>query len=240
MPAITPIPPGWGQDRTHKSWDFARSNQFGTFSSKPEFRRLRAIHSAFARVDSDWHQPQSELGAYLFIRCHAAFRTSAGLASAGQAVESYVMDRAVLEYAAYGYYLSSDDELGVAWLKRHDGKAEFQRTRDAFQFWKIQSAVESVDPKVGEALKALYQRTIDFGAHPNERAVTTNLGMARESGRRTMDNVTFHGDGDALDLALRTAAQCGVCALDILGRAFPERFELLGVTAALSVFRNGL
>ena len=58
--------------------------------------------------------------------------------------------------------------------------------------------------------------------------------------RISYDSIYLHEDGLALEHALKTTAQTGVCALEILQGAFRERFELLGVHADLLRLRKGL
>jgi metal-dependent amidase/aminoacylase/carboxypeptidase family protein len=112
-------PPGWGTDELSKFWNAARANQFAVFVNKrPAYERLAAIDRAFLEVSKRWTNPQSEIAAMLFLRCHSAFRTAAGHAASGQVVESHVMNRAVLEAAAYALHIFRKPDLGMVWLNR--------------------------------------------------------------------------------------------------------------------------
>jgi hypothetical protein len=234
-------PPGWGTDELSKFWDHARSNQFGTFVRKrPMYDRLVSIDRAFAEVTKRWTNPKSELAALLFLRCHSAFRAAAGHAAAGQAVESYVVDRAMLEFAAYALRIFREPTLGVVWLNRHQDEASLKSAKDAFSHRKVQTTVTAANRHAGERFQTLYQRTIDFGGHPNERSVTGNMSIIEEPDRRVMLGVFLHEDGPALDMALKTTAQCGVCSLEIFQDVFSALFELLGVKAAVLELRKGL
>jgi hypothetical protein len=238
---LTNVPPGWGTDELSKFWDAARSNQFGTFVRKrPIYERLVAIDRAFVEVSKRWTNPQSELAAMLFLRCHSAYRTAAGHAAAGQAVESYVMDRAMLEFAAYALHIFRKPDLGIVWLNRHQDEASSEAARNAFSHRKVHAAVTATNRHAGERFETLYQRAIDLGGHPNERSVTGSMSMVEEPDRRVMLAIFLHGDGPALDMALKTTAQCGVCSLEILQRIFNALFELLGVNAAILELRKGL
>ena len=65
--------------------------------------------------------------------------------------------------------------------------------------------------------------------------------MTEEPGRREMLAILQHGDGPQLDMALKTIAQCGMIALELLETAFAAKFELLGIKAAtLELRRTGL
>jgi hypothetical protein len=240
-PPVGVVPQGWGPDGLSKFWDAARSNQFGTFVNKrPIYDRLVAIDGAFVEVSKRWTNPQSELAAMLFLRCHSAFRTAAGHAAAGQAVESYVVDRAMLEFAAYALHIFRNPSLGLVWLNRHQDEASMKAAKQAFVHREVKATVASVNQHAAKRFEELYQRTIDFGGHPNERSVTGNMSMVEESDRRVMLAILLHGDGPALDMALKTTAQCGVCSLEILQGAFHALFELLGVNAAILELRKGL
>jgi hypothetical protein len=235
------VPPDWAIDDLTKFWDAARQNQFGTFAQKqPVYKRISDIDALFARVSQDWLNPPDEIAAMLFLRCHSAFRAAAGLASAGQAAESYVMNRAVLEYAAYALHLHRDAAVRMIWLNRHQNPADLKAARDALTHAKVLATVTAVNQHAAKRFEEFYQHAIDFGAHPNERSVTGNMKMTEESDRRVMLAVMQHGDGPELDMALVTTARCAMCALEILQGVFNARFELLGINAAMLVLRKGL
>jgi hypothetical protein len=235
------VPPGWGVDDLSKFWETARSNQFGTFVNKRRiYDRLVAIDRAFVEVSKKWTNPQSELAAMLFLRCHSAFRAATGHAAAGQAVKSYIMSRAELEFAAYALHIYRNSDLGMVWLNRHQDEASMQAARNAFSHRKIQATITAANRHAGARFEELYQRTIDFGGHPNERSVTGNISMLEEPERRVMLAIFLHGDGPALNMALKTSAQCGICSLEILQGVFNALFELLGINAAMIELRKGL
>jgi hypothetical protein len=234
------VPPGWGSDELSKFWDAARANQFGTFVKKRLiYERLVAIDRAFFEVRQQWANP-NPLAAMLFVRCHSAFRTAAGLAAAGQAVESYVINRAVLESAAYALHIFRNPDLGTLWLNRHQDDASMAAMREAFSHRKVQTTVTAVNRHAGERFEMLYQRTIDLGGHPNERSVTGNMSMVNEPDRLIMRVNHLVDDGPTFDLALKSTAQCGVCSLEILQGVFHSLFELLGVNSAILGLREGL
>ena len=235
-------PPGWGNDDLTKFWDAARQNQFGTFARKPIYGRLADIDELFVRMSKDWLNPPDEIAAMLFLRCHSAFRAAAGLAAAGQVAETYVMNRAVLEYAAYALHLHRDAALRMIWLNRHQSAADMKASRDALTHAKVLAAVTAVNQHAAKRFEDLYQHTIDFGGHPNERSVTGNMQMVEETDRRVMLAVFQRGDGPQLDLALMTTARCAMVAFEILQGlgALDARFELLGINAAMPALRQGL
>jgi hypothetical protein len=240
-PTKDAVPPGWGQDELTKAWDLARANQLATFANKRgALKRLASIDRTFTTIVQGWRNPQSELVTMLFFRSHSAFRAASGLAAAGQAVESYGLNRAVLEFAGCALHIFRNPSAGVIWLNRHKDELSTQAARDAFSHRKVSASVGAANRHAGQRFESLYQQTIDFGAHPNQIAVTGNMEIVEEDGLRQMRSIYLHGDGLALDLALKTTARCGVCALELMQCVYSARFELLGINAVFPHLKRGL
>ena len=235
-------PPGWGKADPTNIIEAAHRNQYATFVQKrAAMRTLVAIDAQFAKVTKGWLKSGCrEISAMLFVRCHGAFRTATGLAMAGQAAENYVQCRAMLEYAAYAVHIHRDPPLGIVWLDRHQSAKQMAAQKSAFSHRKVAASVTAANLHAGKRFEDLYQRTIDFGGHPNERSVTSNMKMVEETDRRVMLAVLQHGDGPELDMALKTVAQCGLVSLEILQVIYNAKFELLGVNAAMLELRKGL
>lgn len=237
---ITP-PPGWGTDALSDFLHSAHQSQYATFHNKRDaFGRLAAIDQLFVTVSKDWYNPSSEVVAMLFLRCHAAFRAAAGEAMAGQAPECYRQCRGTLENAAYAVHIHRQPELAAVWLNRHTGEEGMKASKTAFKHVVVAAAVTAANQHAGKRFAKLYQDTIDWGGHPNERSVTGNLAIVDQADRRVMTAIMLHGDGIQLDLALKTVAQCGMVSLELLQVPFNARFELLGVNAAMFEMRRGL
>lgn len=242
-PSLTNIqpPPGWGEDDFTQFLESARSNQWATFANKKHaVGKLIAIDTQYTRASKDWLNPKNVISALLLLRSHSAFRVAASLAMAGQVTEAFVQCRATLEYSAYAVHIFRDSQLGIVWLNRHEDSASMQTQRDAFSHRKVLASVTASNAHAGKRFEELYQRTIDFGGHPNERSVTGSMKMVDESGRQTMLSIMQHGDGIELDHALKSVAQCGLVSLEMLQVVFNARFELLGVNAAILDLRMGL
>jgi hypothetical protein len=234
-------PPLWGNDELSKFLDDAHQNQYATFVKKRDaMTKLVDIDAQFAKVTKGWLNPESEIAAMLFIRCHGAYRTACGLAMSGQAAECYVQCRSVLEYAAYAVHINRDASLGKVWLDRHQDDAGMKASKRAFQHAAVSKSVKAANRHAADRFEKIYQLTIDLGGHPNERAVTTNIKMTREPDRREMLAILLHGDGVQLDSALKITAQCGMIALELLETIYGAKFELLGIKAAMLELRRTL
>ena len=113
-------------------------------------------------------------------------------------------------------------------------------SKQAFQHIAVAASVAAANQHAGKRFDDLYQRTIDWGGHLNERSVTGNMKMVEEPGRRVMLAHMLHGDGVELDVALKTAAQCGMVSLELLQVLYNAKFELLGINAAMLDLRKDL
>jgi hypothetical protein len=237
------LPPGWGDDELTRFLGAAHKNQYATFAKKRDaMRKLLSGDAQFAKVTDSWFNPQNEIVAMLFVRCHGAYRTACGIAMAGQAPEAYVQCRSVLEYAAYAVHINRNPQLGRIWLDRHQTEVGLKAAKGSFRHAKkVMPSVAAANRHAAERFERLYQRTIDFGGHPNERAVTGNMKITEEPGRREMLGILMHADGIQLDLVLKTAAQCGLIALELFETIYGPKFELLGIRAEmLRIRRSGL
>ncbi len=237
-----PEPTGWGEDELTKFLEHTRQNQRATFANKRDaMAKLVNIDAQFAKVTKGWLNPPSEIAAMLFLRCVGAYRTACGLAMSGQAAETYVQCRSVLEYASYAVHINRNPQLGKVWLDRHEDEASLTTSRRAFQHTTVSKSVKAANQHAAARFEMIYQRTIDFGGHPNERAVTSNLTMTEQPDRREVLAILLHRDGVQLDAALKTTAQCGMIALELFETIYGPKFELLGIKAAmLDLRRTGI
>jgi hypothetical protein len=115
-------------------------------------------------------------------------------------------------------------------------------SKKAFQHVAVLESVRAANQQAAARFEEIYQRTIDFGGHPNERAVTANLQIDKEEpGRLEVRAILLHCDGVQLDMALKTTAQCGMIALELLETLYSAKFMLLGIKdAMLALQKTGI
>ena len=235
----TPPQPGWGQDELSKFLDFTRHNQFATFHNKKvRYGELSTIDTSFYRVATNIINPENTISPVLFYRCHSAFRAACATAMSGQVAETFVLLRSCLEYAAYGFAIFKDPNLTMVWLNRHEDEKAKKASVQDFQIKKIREMIDEVDRGLTPVFQKLYDRTIDFGAHPNERAASSNMAIT-EGGDRTYI-VQQYAQGDSLQLehGLKSTAQVGVCCLLLFQHAYQAKFLILGVRDTLIDLRQ--
>jgi hypothetical protein len=235
-------PPGWGADSLTEFMERAYHGRFATFVNKKDwFRRLAGLDDCFVRVaKKDWLNPRDMLTPLFFLRSHAAYRAACEHAMAGQVTEAFPQIRVCIEYAGYALHIDKTPGLDEIWLRRHDDETARNTAKGAFQIGKIRPTIEKANRHAAKVFDELYERAIDFGAHPNERSITGNLRITDLDDRTSYEQIYLHDDGPPLIHALKSTAQAGVCALEIFQEIFGPRFELLGVRAEVLELRKGL
>ncbi len=232
-------PPAWGADELTSFLETAHRNRFATFVHKPEaVQKLILIDLCYLKVHQDWKDPGGIIASFLSIRSHSAFRAACGLALAGQVTDTFPAIRSCLEYASYAAHMRKNPELEETWLRRHEGEESLKEARKAFEIGSVRRSIG--DAKNAEVFEILYQRTIDFGAHPNERAISSSTAIVAQTEGLEYQQIFLHADGIHLDHALKTTAQAGVCALLLVQEGFSHRFDSVGATDLLNELREGL
>jgi hypothetical protein len=146
----------------------------------------------------------------------------------------------MLEFAAYAVHIDRHPDLSEIWFDRHKDPASMKAQREAFAHGRVLAAVTAANKLAGERFSILYQDAIDLGAHPNERAIRSNLEIVETAGGRTIFSIMQHEDGPAIDHVLRMVAQCGLVSMEMFQSVFGARFERLGVNTAMLDLWEGL
>lgn len=234
-------PPGWGRDKLSAYLEDANGNRFATFFNKrQEYALLSEIDDCFTRIGENLINPKGLIEALLLLRSHSAFRTACGCAMAGQATDTYPLIRTTLEYAGYALFVQGDHKAQELWLRRHEGAGALAAVRKHFQSGSIVREIKKKDKELGHIYEGLYNVTIDFGAHPNERSVTGSLAILKGEEKTTFQQIFLHGDDLAAANALVSVARAGLCALYLFANVFSERFQLLGLIDRMDALRKVL
>lgn len=234
-------PQNWGKDEISKFIDAARANEFATFANmKDDVARLTDIDLSYRKaVDGISHSKEWFAGLFV-LRAHSNFLAACRLCWSGQIPETYAVLRSCLENALYGLYLARNSASQEIWLSRHDSPEGKKRVKDEFKVGALLDWANSVDGTEGPIARVLYEHTIDWGAHPNERALTQTLSMHEQTEHVEFKIAYLEENSDQLRFVLKTTAQVGVCTLSLFRAVYPERFDILGITDALRHMKKGL
>jgi len=233
------VPPKWGKDSLSEFIDMARNNTFATFANLPDqYNILKNIHDIYTLVKNNLHKTDWFVN-FFILKAHSAYLGGVRLAVSGQCAEAYMVLRGCLESAIYGLYLSRHIESQEVWLNRHKDEKSLKLVKDEFKMINLFKELEVVDPKIHKTTRLLYDRTIDYGAHPNELALTSLLKITEEEDKIKLDLYCLAGGNtQAFQLAMKTTTQVGLCALYIFKNIYRERFDLLGISAKLDSFKE--
>lgn len=237
-------PPGWEEPKLTGFLESLWENSLAVFHNKREAHRVCRIDDVMAEISENWKavSPTVEniVPLMMFFRSHSAFRSAAALGFGGALVEGMAVLRLSLEFAGYAALIADDPTLARPWFDRDTEPKAKKRVRDEFQGGKIIAAFTKLDPQVSAAYSELYERLIQFGAHPNEKSITANLTIEKGAGETKLNQVYLQGDGIALDHWLRTAGQLGICTLKIFERIHHVRFAELKVSSRIDELAQGL
>jgi hypothetical protein len=235
------IPPNWGNDSLSNFIEIALHNTFATFSNrKAQYALLAKIDKLFHLVRENLYNTREWFPAFFLLKAHSAYLGGARLGLSGQVPEAYMLLRGCLENSLYGLYFSRNSASRETWLRRHDDEKSKKQVRKEFAISALMRFLESVDPKVHGVVSSLYQLTIDFGAHPNERALTSTLQQSESEDLIRFDLIYLTGNTPLLHMCLKNNAQIGISTLDVFRNVFKERYDLLGITGQLDKLRKGL
>lgn len=239
--AVQP-PPGWGHDSLSRFIEMARRNKFATFvQARPIWNCLNEIDSLFRLAIDAMNNSRAWFAGFLLLRSHASYLGGVRLSVSGQLTESYMVLRGCLESALYGLFIHENPGLRQLWLSRHESAEAKNRVKAEFRIGPMFDLLDARDIATGGPARELYERTIDYGAHPNELALLTALRLTDERETVRFDlNYLSDNSTPALALCLKTTAQVGVCALRMFRLVIPERFDLLSISDALARLSAGL
>jgi hypothetical protein len=236
-----PEPPEWGKDKITEFLDTVRGNNYATFVQlKHLFSRLIDIDEIFRTAIDSMNYSRKWFELLFFLKAHASYLASVGLSSGTQISEAYMVLRGVLESSLYGYYIHKNPKLADTWLRRHDSRKAKDIVRNEFQIRKMMNSLKAHNPKLGNVLEELYERTIDFGAHPNERSLTALLKQDKKGDEIEFKLKYITDDPILIKVCLKSTAQIGVLSLKILELVIPERFQLTGLDRKLERVSKGL
>jgi hypothetical protein len=234
-------PPGWCSDNLTDFVERAYQNSFATFhNKKKEYLLLSTLDECFMEVQKDWSFKSVKICPLLFLRSHSAFRASCEHALSGHLSAIFPQIRVCIEYAGYALHINENDGFEKIWLNRHQNVGSRALVRKKFVNQSIQKTIKESNGEAQKEYDSLYNLAIDFGAHPNELSVTSNLSIEDNLHHKLVEQVYLHNNGPKLDFGLNTVARTGLCSLEIFQDVFPDRYKDLGVQQKVSNFRNNL
>ncbi len=224
-------PSKWADDPLSDFIEAAFKNSLATFVHKKQaFDLLLKVDGAFRTLGAHLDNTENPIVPALLHRSHSAFLASSRLSTSGQAVETFPVLRSCLEYALYALHINENPGLAEVWIRRHENEASLREAKRSFMHVRVMETLLNCDAALHSDLSRLYERTIDFGGHPNERGVTSSVVMKTEEDAIVIRNYSLHGDTLTLDHALKSTAQIGLGSLMVFRLIFGDQFDQLGIS----------
>jgi hypothetical protein len=219
-------------------FDLVAFNQKVSIAKYPEqYELLRRVNVCLSTAGKHLANANPMMCGVLYHRCQYAYKAAAGMSLSGQAVEVFVMARSCLEYAGYALTIFNKPDLQAIFAGRHVSAADMHAQKEAFLISKIKNAIESFDPHLARIFNELYQRSIDFGGHPNPHGTFSAMNI-EDNGPPFVSMTAFVTDAPILQHAMKSVAQIGLAALFIFQHVFKAKFELLGINAEMNKLRR--
>ena len=131
--------------------------------------------------------------------------------------------------------IENNPSLALTFLDRHTTDQARRKSKKEFATPAYLAEVKSQSVGLADITEKLYNNLIDFGGHPNERALSSSMKVRKvESLGTQWLQVGLHADPKYIGFGIGQAVDVGVCSLKILELVFSARFELLGVSERLN------
>jgi hypothetical protein len=234
-------PPHWSEDKLSEFFDLARDNTFASFVRlRSHYAKIVDIDSAFLSIGKNLLNPPDRVAPFFLFKSHSSLRAAVSLGMGGQSAEAFIVMRGTIESALYAIYLGRTAGALDTYMSRHDDDASRKAVRNEFTMGRMWKCLRDTDEKLQREAQAIYDKTIDFGAHPNVAALITATTVSRTPDYAQFKLLYLTADPTIIGGTLKSAAQAGVIALEIFRYIFKERYDLLGLTPRLQTLRQGL
>jgi len=242
--------PSWGDDSLSRFfWTAGYNERASSLNFAPIYTVLQRVHATFQDIEGaiakdNRIELERLVPRFLTIRAHSSFLGAIRLAMSGQLPESYTVLRSVIEQAWYALHIAKDthppDRANV-WLSRGTDKYSKSKCRNEFAIGNVRSTHELFDCPTAKQLYELYERTIDFGGHPNEKSVFGAMArLETENEINFSIGILSFRDPVLVVAALHMAVGVATGTLKVFQLIFPERFLILGLDAKVEALIRDL
>jgi hypothetical protein len=172
----------------------------------------------------------------LFARAYSCFVGAVRLSCSGQVTETWVLLRACIENSLYAFYIAGNPEYATIWAERGESEDHKKNCRKVFAIGNIWKVLGEKSPSLTKAVKDYYDDTIDWGAHPNERSLFSNL-EKKQDGSGLMLNIFNPSE---------TLMRHGLCAIlsnvslvfKIFALIYPDEFKQPNLSIKIGNLNN--
>lgn len=159
---------------------------------------VRRYYDFFATTLWSEGQHVAEVPMFLSTNAFMIWTSGVRMAMSGHETAVYPLFRTALESACYALLITLKPELEAVWSDRDKGDAERKASRKAFG-GAVAEAIKRLEAQqagMGDFISSLYETSIDYGAHPNTRAIRNHVQVTppTEEQRRFDQGSIYPGD----------------------------------------------
>ena len=150
----------------------------------------------------------------------------------GQISEAQALNRAAIEQAWYALHIAKDPAgwpRAEMWLRRNESDAAEDTCKTEFTVAKVRHTHESLDADTAKDLHYLYKQTINFGAHPNQMGVMSQIRKAEDANKIVFNVGILAPDPHGVMATMKVTTAVAIGVFRIFGLIYPERFAIVGL-----------
>ena len=220
-------PENWGKDSLSAFLELSEDNQIGTFINyRKKFQALAEINECYQKVIESLVNPEPKMSAQLFLRAHAAYLASCRLSASGHLVEIFPLCRSVIENSLYAYHMFINKDSEWIWINRNENKDSLSKCKKEFSYGNVKKTLFEKDKNLSKISDELYQRSIEYGAHPNETGVAASMKLTQEKLNYRAQQTYLHSESIQFNYSLKSVADYGYFPLKIAKKIWSRPLEI--------------
>ncbi|MBN2584048.1 MAG: hypothetical protein JXL80_13365 [Planctomycetes bacterium] len=228
--------PEWGESALSRFMEDMHHNSFATHANRPPlFARWCSIDETFTLAEKCEFSRRDEsrfILPFFLNRSHSAFRGGVHLCSGGMTTETYILARACLENACYAFLIHDDKDKAWVWAKRGDTDEDTKKCRKVFTMPAAGEAIAKCHEPLFRWSRRLYDRTIEYGAHPNVNGLLTTASVGED-----LSFVQMAAPGtQAWQWGAQSLCEVAVCVLRLFEIIFESEFRKSGTSQRIAGF----
>jgi hypothetical protein len=198
------------------------------------------VDATFVAFHTNLIDPEDLVAPFFSLLTHAAYRGACGLPMSTQSALAFAVMRQCLENSIYCLYINKHPQSFETWIKRTESDAARQKMKAEFTIGNLKKTLQTVDEDACQLWLHLYEKSIDYGAHPNPSALIAALKKHEPEKGIRWELSYLTKEPEVITGTMKSVAQTGIVCLRVFRHVFPERFEELGISKGLEALQQGL
>ena len=214
----------WGKSKLSNLIDMAHKNTLISYVLlNSHFNLLENTLEIFEKSQNliSVSNPNEMIVASFLTRAHSNFVASVRLGTSGQLTESYALLRLCLENTLYAFYMHKVPTSLRIWDSRQTSEKDRKLCRSTFKIIEMIKELKKENPQIADSAKHLYDKCIDYGAHPNLLGVIMNVTVL---GEKILERILNPEDG-LMRFCLLLETDVALTTLSIFSLVYPTEFN---------------